>query len=272
MDKRINKKNLTIALKGGLLIVMSITIANTNITYGYSEYNEKYKNDILQCSSIDNTTYNQVAEINKQESKKIEKIAYITIDDGPSKYTDDILNILNKYNAKGTFFMIDRNMKVYPEKVNRVLEKGNSIGLHSVSHSIDKLYKTNTSAKEEFDKNKETFYNITGQDTKLIRLPYGSKPYTSVEAYNSLVDSGYYIWDWNIDTQDWACTSDEIVKKVKEYSKDRSEVIILLHEKKQTVEALEPILKYLSDEGYKLLPIEQSQTPQNFWLGNLYSK
>lgn len=272
MDKRILKNKITRALKGGLIIIMSITIANFSTTYGYSKDNEQYNNEVLINNTITNIIYNTTNEVYKEPSKNFDKVAYITIDDGPSKYTDSIVNLLNKYNAKGTFFMIDRNMKVYPDKVKMVLDTGNSVGLHSVSHNIHKLYETKTSAKEEFDKNKETFFNITGEETKLIRLPYGSKPYTSIDSYNSLVDSGYCIWDWNIDTEDWACTSEEIIQNIKKYSKNKSEIIILLHEKKQTVEALESILKYLCEEGYELLAIEQAQNPQNFWLGNLYNK
>lgn len=207
---------------------------------------------------------------NNQSINKINKVAYLTIDDGPSKYTDDILNILDKYNAKATFFMIDKNMKTYPDKVKSVIQRGNSVGLHSVSHNINELYKDNNSAKEEFERNKETFYQITGQETKLIRLPYGSKPYTSRQVYNVLINQGYNIWDWNIDTQDWKSNSEEIIQNVKQYSKNQNEIIILIHEKKQTLQALDSLLNYLSNEGYVLLAINQNQEPKNFWMENLY--
>lgn len=237
-----NKRNKNIMISIGITIIMfiaNIDIINANIS-------------------------------NNQSINKINKVAYLTIDDGPSKYTDDILNILDKYNAKATFFMIDKNMKTYPDKVKSVIQRGNSVGLHSVSHNINELYKDNNSAKEEFERNKETFYQITGQETKLIRLPYGSKPYTSRQVYNVLINQGYNIWDWNIDTQDWKSNSEEIIQNVKQYSKNQNEIIILIHEKKQTLQALDSLLNYLSNEGYVLLAINQNQEPKNFWMENLY--
>lgn len=261
MDKKIkNSKRKKQILKGSLVVFMSITIANINTTYGYS-IDKKINQELVSFKSSEN-----------ENIKANKKIAYITIDDGPSKYTEDIITILDKYNVKCTFFMIDRNMKVYPEKVKEVLRKGNSVGLHSVSHDINELYKTNISAKEEFDANRETFYKITGEKTNLIRLPYGSKPYTTIESYNNLVDSGYSIWDWDIDTEDWRVSSEQIVNNVKMYSKNQNEIVILIHEKKQTVDALENLIKYLHEEGYEIKAIEQEQEPQNYWLGNLHNR
>lgn len=222
------------------------------------------KINIIYCS----TSYNKEEVSNSLLKSK--KIAYLTIDDGPSKYTKDILNILDKYNVKGTFFLIDKNMKNHPDKVIEIVESGHSAGLHSVSHDIHKLYKDKNSAKEEFDLNNKTFYDITGKYSNLIRLPYGSKPYTSKDTFDILTNAGYKIWDWNIDTEDWKCSSNEIVENVKVYSKNKNELIILIHEKKQTVEALDSLILYLVNEGYELLPISQHQEPKNFWLKNLY--
>ncbi|MGL4911187.1 MAG: polysaccharide deacetylase family protein [Romboutsia sp.] len=243
-----------------MLSVSAITIGicTFNINNTYAQYNKiiyKYKN------------FNEVTFISENAQRKI---AYITIDDGPSKYTESIVDTLKKYGAKATFFMIDRNMKTYPEQVKNIVKNGNTAGFHSVSHDIHQLYKYNTSAKEEFDKNKETFYNITNTESNIIRLPYGSKPYTPVESYELLVDSGYKLWDWDLDTEDWKSSSSQILESVKKYSENKKEVVILIHEKKQTVEALDGILKYLTEQGYEILPIDQEQQPQNFWLGNLY--
>ncbi|MDB8804885.1 polysaccharide deacetylase family protein [Romboutsia sp. 1001216sp1] len=193
------------------------------------------------------------------------KIAYITIDDGPSKYTKDILQILKKHDAHATFFMIDMNMKVNKDAVIEIVESGNSAGFHSVSHDVNKLYENYDSAKREFDKNKETFYEITGRTSNIIRLPYGSKPYTPVKSYENLVDAGYKLWDWNIDTQDWKNDSNKIIEIVKEQVKNKKEVVILMHEKKQTVQALDEVLTYLNEEGYEILPINEKQIPKNFW-------
>lgn len=236
-----NRKKFFILLSTGLISFNILTTTQSNI-YGYT----------------------------KEEASIHKKVAYITIDDGPSKYTDEIISLLNKHNAKATFFMIDRNMKNYPNQVKKIIDNGNTAGFHSVSHDINKLYENDMSAKNEFDINKETFYDITGKESNLVRLPYGSKPYASEKSYEALVDASYKVWDWNIDTQDWKLNSDEILENVKRYSKNKDKLVILIHERKQTVEALDSILSYLTKEGYELLPISQNQDPENFWLDNLY--
>lgn len=257
MDKK-TKKKLTIVLSTGI-ITLGALASNIKIGYSYS-FNK----------TITKLNYDTTQEINKEPSKNNEKVAYITIDDGPSKYTESIIKILNKYNAKATFFMIDRNMKNYPEQVKSIIENENTAGFHSVSHDIHTLYENYSSAKEEFDVNRQTFYEITGKESHVVRLPYGSKPYAPSKSYEILVEAGYKLWDWDIDTQDWKSNSSQIIENVKYYSKNKNEIIILMHEKKQTVEALDEILKYLVSEGYNLLPVDENQKPQNYWLGNLY--
>ncbi|WP_042274922.1 polysaccharide deacetylase family protein [Faecalimicrobium dakarense] len=264
-----NKGKIIIFLSTGVL-TLGIISSNIKIGYGYTKNHKDFRNENLSDTTITEIIYNTTQEVNKGPMKSSGKVAYITIDDGPSKYTDRIIEILDKYNAKGTFFMIDRNMKSYPEQVKNIVESGNTAGFHSVSHDIHKLYKKNISAKEEFDINRKTFYDITGQESSLVRLPYGSKPYTPSESYKALVDANYKVWDWNVDTEDWKSDSNKILENVKMYSKNEDDIVVLIHEKKQTVESLDKVLKYLSEQGYELLPISQSQDPKNFWIGNLY--
>jgi peptidoglycan/xylan/chitin deacetylase (PgdA/CDA1 family) len=262
MDKKV-KQNLTIILSTGIITLGVLTI-NINVGYSYNHDEELRDND-LSNTTITKLMYNTSQEVNKGASKSNEKVAYITIDDGPSKYTESIIQILNKYDAKATFFMIDRNMRKYPEQVKNIIESGNTAGFHSVSHDIHKLYKNYSSAKEEFDVNSETFYKITGIKSHVIRLPYGSKPYMPSKSYETLVDAGYKLWDWNTDTQDWRANASQIIENVKRYSKGEDEIVLLMHEKKQSVEALEEMIRYLISEGYQLLPIDENQNPQNFW-------
>ena len=236
------------SIKINFFLILIISIIGFNITVKYS-----YANN----------------ELNKCSSKSIEKKAYITIDDGPSKYTNEILDVLNKYNAKATFFMIDYNMRIYKEEVNSIIDNGNTPGFHSVTHDIHELYKTSKSAKEEFDINKETLMEVAGIESNIVRLPYGSKPYTPDSSYESLVEAGYKMWDWNIDTEDWKVDGNQILEKVKTYSKDKNNIVILMHERKETANRLDKILNYLSQEGYEFVPIDENEIPQNFWLNNL---
>lgn len=232
----------------------------------------KSRNIMLEGETITNIALNGSSEIEKGPSKSYGKVIYLTIDDGPSEYTDEIINTLNKNNVKATFFMINSNMQAYPDQVKNIVKNGNTPGFHSVSHDIHKLYTSPTAAKEEFDTNQETFKKITGETTKIIRLPFGSKPYTPRSSYNALMDAGYKLWDWTLDTEDWRSTSAQIMQSVKNHTEDTDNAVLLMHERKQTVAVLDQMIKHFKKEGFEILPIRQSDEQRNYWNDKLFSK
>ena len=268
-----HKKKETFLIGGSILLILSILLVsivkiNSKEVIAFA----KSRNASLEGETITSMVYSGAEEMQKGPSKTYGKVVYLTIDDGPSEYTDEIIKILNKNNVKATFFMINNNMQAYPEQVKNIVENGNTAGFHSVSHDIHKLYVSKTSAKEEFDTNQATFKKITGQTSKVIRLPFGSKPYTPRASYNALVDSGYKLWDWTLDTEDWRSTSSQIMENVKKYSSGSDNVVLLMHERKQTVEILDEMIKYLKSEGFEILPIKQSDEARNYWNGKLFSE
>lgn len=268
-----HKKKETFLIGGSILLILCILLVsivkiNSKEVLAFA----KSRNASLEGETITSMVYSGAEEMQKGPSKTYGKVVYLTIDDGPSEYTDEIIKILNKNNVKATFFMINNNMQAYPEQVKNIVENGNTAGFHSVSHDIHKLYVSKTSAKEEFDTNQATFKKITGQTSKVIRLPFGSKPYTPRASYNALVDSGYKLWDWTLDTEDWRSTSSQIMENVKKYSSGSDNVVLLMHERKQTVEILDEMIKYLKSEGFEILPIKQSDEARNYWNGKLFSE
>ena len=268
-----HKKKETFLIGGLILLILSILLVsivkiNSKEVLAFA----KSRNAALEGETITSMVYSGAEEMQKGPSKTYGKVVYLTIDDGPSEYTDEIIKILNKNNVKATFFMINNNMQAYPKQVKNIVENGNTAGFHSVTHDIHKLYVSKTSAKEEFDTNQATFKKITGQTSKVIRLPFGSKPYTPRASYNALVDSGYKLWDWTLDTEDWRSTSSQIMENVKKYSSGSDNVVLLMHERKQTVEILDEMIKYLKSEGFEILPIKQSDEARNYWNGKLFSE
>lgn len=268
-----HKKKETFLIGGSILLILCILLVsivkiNSKEVLAFA----KSRNASLEGETITSMVYSGAEEMQKGPSKTYGKVVYLTIDDGPSEYTDEIIKILNKNNVKATFFMINGNMQAYPEQVKNIVKNGNTAGFHSVSHDVHKLYVSKTSAKEEFDTNQATFKKITGQTSKVIRLPFGSKPYTPRASYNALVDSGYKLWDWTLDTEDWRSTSSQIMENVKKYSSGSDNVVLLMHERKQTVEILDEMIKYLKSEGFEILPIKQSDEARNYWNGKLFSE
>ena len=86
------------------------------------------------------------------------------------------------------------------------------------------------------------------------------------------MDSGYKLWDWTLDTEDWRSTSSQIMENVKKYSSGSDNVVLLMHERKQTVATWDEMLKYLKSEGFEILPIKQSDEARNYWNGKLFSE
>lgn len=255
-----------------LLIVLLFVGLIKNMFISKDNDMSYYDNEVYRNIKINTITemINDISENSKKDFDiNYDKVAYITIDDGPSKYTDEILDILDRNNVKATFFMINRNMNAYKDQVIRIQQEGHGVGFHSVSHDVKTLYKTPKSTFEEFSTCRDTFNEITGETSNLIRIPYGSKPYTPEGSYKILVENGFLVWDWNLDTEDWKSTSDNIVSNVLLNGRNKDDLVLLMHEKKQTVEALEHIIMVLKERGYKILPITEDKEAMNFWNQNL---
>ncbi len=270
MKKNLKKTNITIVAIILVIAVSGISILlNNNPKYidTYSK-NDEVLNKIRYSTPLQ-ILRESLDSINRGPIPTPEKVAYITIDDGPSKYTNQILSILEDNNVKATFFMIERNMLNHKQEVIDVTEKGHSVGFHSVTHDINQLYKTPQATLDEFNTCNNTYYDITGYESKLIRLPYGSKPYMPQESHDILDENGYIMWDWNLDTQDWRATTDNIVSNVLYYARDKQHLVLLMHEKEQTVNALDSMIKILKKRGYTILPITERTKPRNFWEKNL---
>lgn len=204
-------------------------------------------------------------EERKDEKIYNEKVAYITIDDGPSAYTESFLELFDLYNVKATFFMIDGNMKKHPNAVNKMLNEGHGMGLHGVTHDAKKIYASLNHVIDEMAEERNTLQALTGSDTTLIRTPYGSKPYLNDEWTKSIQKKGYQIWDWNVDSEDWKNRDRRMVKtviqEVKALELVEQEPVILFHDAKTTLEHIEDVIIFLLDEGYELRAIDESISP-----------
>ena len=271
-DIKTNKKKLKIV--GIFLILIIFFTAGMIGKFNSNKVIEcaKSRNSYVEGETLSSLIYSGLKEIEKGPYKIYGKVVYLTIDDGPSEYTDKILKILEDNDARATFFMIEGNMKAYPQQVKNIAKSENTAGFHSVSHDINKLYSSTNSAKKEFDINKKTYQYITGETSTLIRLPFGSKPYTPRDSYNSLKDAGYKLWDWTLDTEDWRSTSPQILATLKRNSKQCDNIILLMHERKQTVDILDSMLKYLKSQGFEMVAIQENEEPRNYWNDKLFSK
>lgn len=184
------------------------------------------------------------------------KIVYLTFDDGPSQYTKKLLAILKEHGVSATFFMQGVNLQKesLQESVKKAVEDGHYIGAHSMTHDFNKLYKQNQFVPEM----KETLQliaDITGTDPNLTRPPYGSAPgLNSEQSREPIVQSDIKVWDWTIDSKDWALSGqpEQIVQNIKNETSRDTEVV-LMHEKQQTIDALPDIIRFYKEKGYSFV-------------------
>ncbi|MBO9129960.1 polysaccharide deacetylase family protein [Bacillus sp. 165] len=202
------------------------------------------------------------------ELRDTKKVAYLTFDDGPNRYTTQILNILQKKQAKATFFLIGSQVQRRKDIVSRIAQEGHYIGLHSMSHDPKKLYGgTPDSLIQEMEQEKALLNSLIGYNTDLIRVPYGSMPYLNDHYRDALSHHHFKMWDWTVDTNDWENKHKPfvIIQTIRKHANDREEVI-LLHDKQTTVQALPQIIDYLRSKGYTLLEYNPYHHIRvNFW-------
>lgn len=202
---------------------------------------------------LEKCKFNEKGELISKEKVAIDPkkpMIALTFDDGPGPRTSELLNQLKKYNAHATFFMLGKNVKLYPDAVKQMLKDGNELGNHSYDHQ--QLTKIDGAAvKKEVDDTNRNIKNICGSPATLLRPPYG--------AINDTVKSnvGMPMILWNVDTLDWKTrntqsTIDSVMKNLKDGD------IVLMHDiHSQTIDAALELIPKLEEEGYQLVTVSE---------------
>lgn len=194
--------------------------------------------------------------------KPLEKVVYLTFDDGPSRLTERFLDVLHEEDVKATFFMQGRNLKktYLQESVRRAIKEGHYVGGHSMTHTFEVLYDEEQFVPE-MSETLALIEDITGTKPNLVRPPYGSAPGLANEKMrDQIVDVGIKIWDWTIDSKDWALKDDpqKIIEIIKNETKFDVEVV-LLHETPQTLEVLPVIIEFYREQGYAFVVYDEAE-------------
>ena len=199
------------------------------------------------------------------------KILYMTFDDGPSKYTETILDILDEYDAKATFFVIYN--PTYESEYAKIVDRGQTIALHCYSHEYYDIYTSTTAYFNDLQKISDYVYSLTGVRTKLIRFPGGSSNTVSKNYCTGIMttlsqmvgDYGLTYFDWNATNDDatgQTLTATEIYEAAIGYTQD--EIVLLMHDTNQkgtTIQALPYIIEYYQAHGYYCMALtENSET------------
>ncbi len=189
--------------------------------------------------------------------KTDKKVVALTFDDGPHETkTEKILEVLDKYNIKATFFIIGQNAKKYPEVLKKTFDAGHDIGNHTYDHkSIYKL--SGELVAEEVKKCSDIIESIIGYRPSIFRPPEG---FMNDSLAQIVKDHGYKIILWKVDTYDWKGKSaQDIYHNVTENVKNGD--FILMHDyiwkRSYTPEALDIIIPFLIKQGFQFCTVSE---------------
>lgn len=212
----------------------------------------------------------------KEEEESMESVkmrnVYLTFDDGPSAYTDEILDILKEYDVKATFFVVGKEGEKYEALYKRIVEEGHTLGMHSYSHKYSEIYASKENFAEDFIRIRDYLYDITGVESRFYRFPGGSSNTVSKIDMSNFIEyleeQDVTYFDWNVSSGDASgggVSAEQIIDNCAGNVESFNNVVILMHdsqEKRTTVEALPSVIeKLLAYENTQIVPITDDTEP-----------
>ena len=192
---------------------------------------------------------------------------YLTFDCIPGANTEEILNVLEEYQVKATFFVTEPDAEDADAVCRRIAEEGHTLGMSSYSNRYNEIYASEDAFYRDYEAISDYLYEVTGVRSKYYRFLGGSGNEVGnvdmADLVRMLNDKQITYFDWNVSAGDAGAdyTAENVVANVIEgVSQDRTSVV-LLHDdadKSETVEALGPLIEALQDAGCVVLPIDDS--------------
>lgn len=197
---------------------------------------------------------------------------YLTFDDGPSKYTEEILDILDEYDVKATFFVLGKENEHSIEMIREIAERGHTLGMHSYSHRYADVYRSVDDFSADFYRIYAYILENTGIQSTCYRFPGGSSNTVSdldMHVFaDFLAEQEIEYYDWNLSSGDGGSVLLDVDTLVRNSTQDiekHETSIILMHDaasRPTTVEALPQIIEnILAMEDTVILPITEDTTP-----------
>ena len=179
----------------------------------------------------------------------------LTFDDGVNPIlTPQVLEVLDKYGAKATFFIVGERARSYQHIVRMILERGHTIANHSMHHRGNFPVQSSKTIYDEIIACNEVLKEASGMDVKYFRPPFGvTNPMIGRAVRRSgLTSIGWSIRSFDTIGQPIEVVEGRVIKQI------RGGDIVLLHDNREcVVELTERILKYLNENGYKAVSIDE---------------
>ncbi|MDE6941506.1 MAG: polysaccharide deacetylase, partial [Lachnospiraceae bacterium] len=215
--------------------------------------------DIVEAAALEDTHKLEGREDNSAGIRRV----YLTFDDGPSANTERILDILDQYGVKATFFVVGK--EGYTEQYRRIVDDGHTLAMHSYSHKYSEIYASVDAYRADLAKLHDFLYELTGEDCSIVRFPGGSSNTISRVDMWELIDylkrEDMVYFDWNVSSGDATGdrkSADQIARNVLDSIGQFSNAVVLFHDapgKDSTVDALPAIIeKILESDNTVILP------------------
>ena len=234
-------------------------------------YKSKDNEDIKTTRKI--TVYKETAQPATGKG-----IIYLTFDDGPGAYTQQILNTLDKHGIKATFFVTNQ-FPAYKYMIKEEFNRGHTVAVHSLTHNWN-IYQSSASYWNDFNSMNDIIEQQTGTRTTILRFPGGTSNHMANKTsgkvgmstlVNEVNAKGLHYFDWNVSVEDaGGCVkvADKVscvVNNFKRYINPNRENIVLMHDiKKFTADGLESMITYAKNQGYTFKRINNDTAPVHF--------
>ncbi|MCZ8512514.1 polysaccharide deacetylase family protein [Paenibacillus filicis] len=221
--------------------------------------------------------YNQLkagkrVDSGKSYVKPEQPTVYLTFDDGPSKLTPKVLDILKEEGVKATFFVLGNQVEAYPRTAERIVKEGHAIGNHSYNHVYEQLYSGFGNFWSQIRKTDGIISETTGIAPRLIRAPGGTAGNFDSFYFYYLEQAGYEVVDWNVDSGDATrpgVKAQEIIRAIQN-TPYRWEHIVLMHDgtgHDESVKALPEVIRWFKEKGYAFASLSTEVKPVQFSVG-----
>ena len=201
------------------------------------------------------------------------KVIYLTFDDGPSGYTNELLDILKKYNVKATFFITSNGSD---KVIKRAYQEGHSIGIHTYSHKYKEVYKSEEAFFKDIDKVNNRIKKITGEYSHILRFAGGSS--NTVSNFNKGIMTrlskevelrGYKYFDWNVSAGDTATNdTNKIANNVIKNLRKGNNVVLQHDTKYNSIKAVEKIIQYGLANDYVFASLNETSPTIHHTINN----
>ncbi len=220
---------------------------------------DRFYNDMIADG---NGEYANITAVRPEYKVSEGKTAYLTFDDGPSKYTPEILEILRENDIKATFFITGWCIDGREHILRQIADEGHTVALHSYSHDYEQIYASKRAWLDDFAKVYGRVYAVTGQKPWAFRFPGGSYNHfnrdTADEIIAEMQERGFAYYDWNGATADASAeaTYESCIENLKESINYEHEVVLMHDSLELTPKYLQEVIDHIRGEGYSFETID----------------